>query len=144
MKKPQKYKRNFRRPRKDEIVEWDISQDQVDKMVEEFLVKKREEEAKNPPKKVEPREMRSHAFNFGSRGRPRKNLTKLVTMVKAKNGLLVRANRGRPGTGEIRVKVEVPHDLIVQRSPITYKINKSGELVKATKPKQPASTRASL
>ena len=142
MKKPQKYKRNFRRPPKDEIVEWDISQEQVDKMVEEFLVKKREEEAKNPPKKVEPREMRSHAFNFGSRGRPRKNLTKLVTMVKAKNGLLVRANRGRPGTGEIRVKVEVPHDLIVQRSPITYKINKSGELVKATK--QPASTRASL
>ena len=111
-------------------------------MVEEFLVKKRAEEAKNPPKKVEPREMRSYAFNFGSRGRPRKNLTKLVTMVKAKNGLLVRANRGRPGTGEVRLKVEVPHDFTVQRTPIAYKINKSGELVKAIEPI--ALTQASL
>ena len=142
MKKQQKYKKTYRRPRKDEVVEWDISQDQIDLMVEEFLVKKREEEVKNPPKKAEPREMRSYPFNFGGRGRPRKNLTKLVTMIKEKNGLLVRANRGRPGTGEIRVRVEVPHDLIVQRFPITYKINQGGELVRIAEPL--ASAQASL
>jgi len=141
MKPKRKYNKNFRRPKKGEVVEWDISQEQVDSMVEEFLVKKRAEEAKNPPKKVEAqpsnkfeKELKYYKGWFGrsGRGRPRKNLTKMVAMIKKENGLLQRANRGRPATNEVRIKVEVPCNLIVHRPPILYKFSEEGTLVKAT------------
>ena len=46
------------------------------------------------------------------RGRPRKHFTKKVTMVEVEaSGWLVRASRGRPKKGEMRVEVEVPFDL---------------------------------
>jgi len=144
MKNPQKHppKRQHpprrRRPRKDEIVEWDISQTQIDAMVEEFLANKKKEEAKNPPKKVETRAPRVYTFNGEGRGRPRINYTKLITMVQRADGKLVRANRGRPTMDEIRVKIEVPHNLTVQRPPTAYTLDKKGSLVLASNPEQSA------
>jgi hypothetical protein len=43
---------------------------------------------------------------------------------------LIRAGRGRPATGEIRVRVEVPYNFVVMRPPVSYRITKSGDLVK--------------
>lgn len=46
------------------------------------------------------------------RGRPRKYFTKKVTMIEVEaSGWLIRASRGRPKRGEVRVEVEVPFDL---------------------------------
>lgn len=48
------------------------------------------------------------------RGRPRKHFTKKVTMIEMEaSGWLIRASRGRPKKGEVRVEVEVPFDLEV-------------------------------
>jgi hypothetical protein len=138
MKSPKKYRRTFRRPRKGEEVEWDISQDQINVMVEEFLANKKKEEAKNPPKKVTTQPRRAYSFNGEGRGRPRLNFTKSITMVQRKDGKLVRADRGRPTMDEIRVKIEVPHNLVVQRSPSAYKLNKEGALVLACSQRQAA------
>ena len=98
----------------------EMPQDKVNAMIEQFL-------AENPrPVEVKRPTMRPL---IGPHGRPRKHFTKTVTMVE--NGdTLVRANRGRPGKGEVRVKVEVPHDFVVMRPPVSYRVTKGGELVK--------------
>jgi len=48
----------------------------------------------------------------GLRGRPRKHFTKKVAMIEMEaSGWLIRASRGRPKKGEVRVEVEVPFGL---------------------------------
>ena len=98
----------------------EMPQDKVDEMIEQFI-------AQNP-RTIEARKPVMRAL-IGPHGRPRKHFTKTVTMIE--NGdTFVRANRGRPATGEIRVRVEVPHNFIVMRPPVSYKLTKSGELIK--------------
>jgi hypothetical protein len=98
----------------------EMPQDEVDKMIEQFI-------AQNPrPIRIEKPVMRPL---IGPHGRPRKHFTKTVAMIE-KGDTLVRANRGRPATGEIRVRVEVPHNFIVMRPPVSYRITKKGELIK--------------
>ena len=99
----------------------EMPQDEVDRMIEQFI-------AQNP-RTLEPRELRGVRPLIGLHGRPRKHFTKTVAMIE--NGdVLIRANRGRPATGEIRVRIEVPHNFIVMRPPVSYKLTKKGELVK--------------
>jgi hypothetical protein len=98
----------------------EMPQDEVDKMIEQFIVQ--------CPRsiRVERPVMRPL---IGPHGRPRLHFTKTVTMIE--NGdVLIRANRGRPATGEIRVRVEVPHNFVVMRPPVSYRITKKGELIK--------------
>ena len=98
----------------------EMPQDEVDKMIEQFI-------AQSPRSvRVERPIMRPL---IGPHGRPRLHFTKTVTMIE--NGdVLIRANRGRPATGEIRVRVEVPHSFIVMRAPVSYRMTKKGELIK--------------
>ena len=98
----------------------EMPQDMVNEMIEQFM-------ADNPqPVEVKRPVMRPL---IGPHGRPRKHFTKTVTMIE--NGdVLIRANRGRPATGEIRVRIEVPHNFVVMRPPVSYKLTKKGELVK--------------
>ena len=97
----------------------EMPQDMVDEMIEQFI-------AQNPPAKEKKREMRPL---IGPHGRPRKHFTKTVAMI-VNGSTLIRANRGRPATGEIRVRIEVPHNFVVMRPPVSYKLTKKGELVK--------------
>ena len=99
----------------------EMSQDTVNEMIEQFI-------AQNPrPIK---REVRKEIRPLiGPHGRPRKHFVKTITMIE--NGdVLTRANRGRPADGEIRVRVEVPHNFVVMRRPVSYRITKKGELIK--------------
>jgi len=98
----------------------EMPQDMVNEMIEKFM-------AENPrPVEVKRPVMRPL---IGPHGRPRKHFTKTVAMIE--NGdVLVRANRGRPATGEVRVRIEVPHNFVVMRPPVSYKLTRSGELVK--------------
>ena len=98
----------------------EMPQDMVNEMIEQFM-------AENPRPIEAPRPVMRPLI--GPHGRPRKHFTKTVTMVE--NGdILVRANRGRPATGEIRVRVEVPHNFVVMRPPVSYRLTKKGELIK--------------
>jgi hypothetical protein len=97
----------------------DMPQDKVDEMIEQFM-------AQNPPVREKKREMRPL---IGPYGRPRKHFTKTVTMI-VNGSTLIRANRGRPATGEIRVRIEVPHNFVVMRPPVSYKLTRGGELIK--------------
>ena len=98
----------------------EMPQDKVDEMIEQFI-------AQNP-RTIEARKPVMRPL-IGPHGRPRKHFTKTVTMIE--NGdVLIRANRGRPATGEIRVRVEVPHNFIVMRPPVAYKLTRGGELIK--------------
>ena len=98
----------------------EMPQDEVDRMIEQFI-------AQSPRSvKIEKPVMRAL---IGPHGRPRKHFTKTVTMIENGN-TLIRANRGRPATGEVRVRIEVPHNFVVMRPPVSYKLTKSGELVK--------------
>ena len=99
----------------------EMPQDEVDRMIEQFI-------AQNP-RTLEPRKLREMRPLIGPHGRPRKHFTKTVTMIEY-GDVLIRANRGRPATGEIRVRIEVPHNFIVMRPPVSYKLTKSGELIK--------------
>ena len=75
-------------------------EDLIDKMIESFT---KENERPTAPKQ------KSHG-----RGRPRKYFTKKVTMCELEaSGWLVKASRGRPKKGEVRVEMEVPFDLEV-------------------------------
>ena len=98
----------------------EMPQDMVNEMIEKFM-------AENPrPVEVKRPVMRPL---IGPHGRPRKHFTKTVAMIE--NGdVLVRANRGRPATGEVRVRVEVPHNFVVMRPPVSYRMTKKGELIK--------------
>ena len=99
----------------------EMPQDKVDEMIEQFM-------AQNPRPAIEIKNIVVRPF-IGSFGRPRKHFTKTVAMIE--NGdVLVRANRGRPGKDEIRVRIEVPHNFVVMRPPVSYKLTKKGELVK--------------
>jgi len=98
----------------------EMPQDVVNEMINQFI-------AQNP-RTIETRKPVMRPL-IGPHGRPRKHFTKTVTMVE--NGdVLIRANRGRPANGEIRVRVEVPHNFVVMRPPVSYKLTKKGELVK--------------
>ena len=99
----------------------EMPQDMVNEMIEKFM-------AENPrPVEIIRRPVMRPLI--GPQGRPRKHFVKTVTMIE--NGdVLVRANRGRPAGGEIRVKVEVPHNFVVMRPPVSYRVTKDGELVK--------------
>ena len=98
----------------------EMPQDMVNEMIEQFI-------AQNPRSiKVEKPTMRPL---IGPHGRPRQHFTKTVTMIE--NGdVLIRANRGRPAANEVRVRVEVPHNFVVMRPPVSYRITKKGELIK--------------
>ena len=98
----------------------EMPQDMVNEMIEQFI-------AQNP-RTIETRKPVMRPL-IGPHGRPRKHFTKTVTMVENGDNL-VRANRGRPATGEIRVRVEVPHNFVVMRPPVSYRITKKGELIK--------------
>ena len=103
----------------------EMPQDKIDEMVERFMTEKRA--------KIESGELIEEKPTMrpliGPHGRPRQHFTKTVTMIE--NGdVFIRANRGRPATGEIRVRVEVPYNFIVMRPPVSYKLTKKGELVK--------------
>ena len=103
-----------------------MPQDKINEMVEQFMVEKRAKIASGEIPEDKPSERRPL---IGPHGRPRKHFTKTVTMIE--NGdALMRANRGRPATGEIRVRIEVPHNFVVMRPPVSYKLTRSGELVK--------------
>jgi hypothetical protein len=105
---------------KDQRAFMEMPQDKVDEMIEQFI-------AENP----HTLEVRKPIMRplIGPHGRPRKHFTKTVTMIE--NGdVFIRANRGRPATGEIRVRIEVPHNFVVMRPPVSYKLTKKGELVK--------------
>jgi|18_taG_2_1085343.scaffolds.fasta_scaffold09133_5 hypothetical protein len=109
----------------------ELTPEEVNAMIEEFMAKAKKKKRRNPSDNPEtPRKIPVFS-RWSGRGRPRSKFSKHVTMVKGANGTLMRANRGRPGANEIRVKIEVPHDLTVQRPPITYTLNSDGELVKA-------------
>ena len=98
----------------------EMPQNEVDEMIEQFI-------AQSPRSvRVERPVMRPL---IGPHGRPRKHFIKTVTMIES-GDVLIRANRGRPATGEIRVRVEVPHNFVVMRPPVSYKLTKKGELVK--------------
>jgi len=99
----------------------EMPQDMVNEMIEKFIA-----ENPRPIKREVRKEIRPL---IGPHGRPRKHFTKTVAMIE--NGdVLVRANRGRPATGEVRVRVEVPHNFIVMRPPVSYRMTKKGELIK--------------
>ena len=77
-----------------------------DDMVQEMIEKYMAEEAPTPHAQVQPR------IEKKGRGRPRKHFTKKVAMIEMEaSGWLIRASRGRPKKGEVRVEVEVPFGL---------------------------------
>ncbi|MAH51963.1 hypothetical protein CMI37_39460 [Candidatus Pacearchaeota archaeon] len=99
----------------------EMPQDKVDEMIEQFI-------AQNP-QTLEPRELKGVRPLIGPHGRPRKHFTKTIAMIQ--NGdILTRANRGRPAKNEVRIRVEVPHNFVVMRPPVTYYFNKGGDLAK--------------
>ena len=101
---------------REQYVKGEPSREQALKMIEEFLAKKREEEKNNPrpaqTKVVEVKKNKTQKAN-GWRGRPRKHFDKVITMSQTDKGLTL-AGRGRPKTGETRVKVIVPYDFKVE------------------------------
>ena len=104
----------------------EMPQDKINEMVERFMVEKRAKIASGEIPEDKPRGIRPL---IGPQGRPRKRFTKTVTMVEDGDNL-VRANRGRPGNDEVRVRMEVPHDFTVMRPPVSYRVTKKGELIK--------------
>jgi len=105
---------------KDQRAFMDMPQDKVDEMIEQFITEN--------PSTLEVKKPIMRPL-IGPHGRPRKHFTKTITMIES-GDVLIRANRGRPATGEIRVIVEVPHNFTVMRPPVTYRIDKSGDLTK--------------
>jgi len=104
----------------------EMPQDKINEMVERFMVEKRAKIASGEIPEDKPSGIRPL---IGPQGRPRKHYTKTVTMVEDGDNL-VRANRGRPGNDEVRVRMEVPHDFTVMRPPVSYRVTKKGELIK--------------
>ena len=104
----------------------EMPQDKINEMVERFMVEKRAKIASGEIPEDKPSGIRPL---IGPQGRPRKHFTKTVTMVEDGDNL-VRANRGRPGNDEVRVRMEVPHDFTVMRPPVSYRVTKKGELIK--------------
>ena len=112
---------------KEVYVKGEPTREQALKMIEEFLVKKREEEKNNPrpvqTKVVEAKKNKTVKAN-GWRGRPRKHFNKTITMSQTDKGLRV-AGRGRPKAGETRVKITVAHDFKVEKG-LFYKQDGKG------------------
>ena len=104
----------------------EMPQDKINEMVERFMTEKRAKIASGEIPEDKPRGIRPL---IGPQGRPRKHFTKIVTMVEDGDNL-VRANRGRPGNDEVRVRMEVAHDFTVMRPPVSYRVTKKGALIK--------------
>jgi hypothetical protein len=104
----------------------EMPQDKINDMVERFMIEKRAKIASGEIPEDKPRGIRPL---IGPHGRPRKHFTKIIAMIQ--NGdILTRANRGRPAKNEVRIRVEVPHNFVVMRPPVTYYFNKDSNLVK--------------
>ena len=117
-----------------EIVE--LSDEERQRMIEEFLVEKRKRIAAGlePPMDVN-RPIQIPKRRSPSKGRPRTSFEKEVTMLRMQNGCYKKAGRGRPGAGQERVKLKVAWDFNVQPD-VAYRLLKSKAAVNKLEPVQ--------